>query len=462
MGTNEQNKDTDVFVSNIGDIIEYLRGRNPDCCFVFVSPFYSNRREETSGNVKGTGALTSFKVGDHEDAMLEVENGTSEIITNSENIIVVPNFSYFESFMNNKTVFDHLSDCLNHPNDFGSNVYAQNILHTLGVIDDCAHTETYVKGRVEATCVTAGNSGDKVCSVCGHIVEAGTEIAALGHDWKLDREREVKYCSRTCGVEEIPVYIISFYGKEDKLLYEAVVDVTEDSLGYLSESDISTANAVAPYLYGYIHTGWDTELSTETGFESSRTVTAVYERDTAAYNTVVKDAEGNNISTEQVQFDQRFTVNSETAKSFLVKDQVVGGEGSVTLYGCGTNLEITASNEVAPEKISVAILDTVTDEKINGKNVYRVFVHVYNPTETEISKVGVLFAPGSVYTDDASFTLETLPSGKFATLSSDGATSDLLATFNGISNGVTRVVRAFAVADGTNIYSGVVDSHAFN
>lgn len=462
LGTNEQNKETDVFVSNIGDIIEYLRGRNPNCCFVFVSPFYSNRREETVGSVKGSGALTSFRVGDHEDAMLDVENGTSEIITNGENIVVVPNFSYFESFMENKTVFDHLSDCTNHPNDFGSNVYAQNILHTLGVIDDCSHSETYVKGRVDATCEDAGYTGDKVCSVCGYTIETGSIIDSLGHDWKLDREREVKYCSNSCGAEGIPVYFISFFGKNDKLLYEAVIEVDEDGLGYLSEADITAANEAAPYLYGYDHSGWDADISVQTSFEASRIITAVYYRETDSYDTIIKDAQGNEIAKNNVEFDQRFTVRSDTAKSFLVNGQVIGGEEGVTLYGCGTSFEITASDETAPEEISVAILDTVTNEKISGKNVYRVFVHVYNPLNADISNVGVLFAPGSIYTDNDSFTIEGLPKDKFVTLTSDGPTYDLMATFSGINNGVSRAVRAFVTSNGANVYSGFVDKHNFN
>ncbi len=459
LGTNEQNKETDVFVSNIGEIIEYLRGRNPDCCFVFVSPFYSNRREETSGNVTGTGALTSFRVGDHEDAMLAVENGTSEIITNGENIVVVPNFSYFEGFMGNKTVFDHLSDCLNHPNDFGSNVYAQNILHTLGVVADCTHAETYTKNAVEATCEEVGYTGDKICTVCGHVVEAGAEISANGHDWLVDKERGVKYCANECGTAEIPVYIVTFFGKDDKVIYEAVIEV-EDGVGYLTDEDVAAANAAAPYVYGYTFTGWDDEVDTDVAFGSDSSIKALYERNTKTYNTVLNDSKGNKIDSQQIQFDQRFTVKDDGATAFLVDGQVVGGAGSVTLYGCG-ELTIEASTTVEAEELSVSILKTVT-EVVNDKNVYRVFVHVYNPLDAEISKLGVMFAPGSAYIDDASFTMERLAADKYITLDADIDTHDLLATFNGIKNDVTRVVRAYAEVNGKNVYSGKVHKHTFD
>lgn len=454
LGTNEQSLATETFVSNVGEIIEYLRTRNPDCCFVFVSPFYSNRRELD-------GTLTSFNVGDHEDAMLAVENGTSEIITNGENIVVVPNYSYFESFMNNKTVFDHLSDCTNHPNDFGSNVYAQNVLHTLGVIDDCAHTETVTKGAVDPTCEEVGYTGDKVCTVCGYIVESGTENSAIGHDWQVDKDREVKYCANECGTEELPIYIITFYSMDEKVIYEAVVDVV-DGEGYLSEADITAANEAAPYVYGYAFIGWDNEVSAEIPFYASDSITATYQRDTRSYNTVLKDSQGNEIDTQQIEFDQRFTVTDDGATAFLVDGQVVGGKGSVTLYGCG-ELTIEASTTATADELSVSILKTVT-EVVNDENVYRVFVHVYNPAEVEVSKLGVMFAPGSAYTDDASFTIEGLnsTSGKYITLDADVETRDLLASFGGIKTGVTRVVRAYAVANGENVYSSKVDKHTFN
>ena len=74
----------------------------------------------------------------------------------------------------------------------------------------------------------------------------------------------------------------------------------------------------------------------------------------------------------------------------------------------------------------------------------------------------VLFAPGSVYTDKEAFTIETLPQDKFVTLSADVPTNDLMATFSGIRNGVSRVVRAYVTSNGANIYSNFVDRHEFN
>ena len=52
-----------------------------------------------------------------------------------------------------------------------------------------------VKNAAEATCTEAGYTGDKVCSVCNEVLEKGTVIPALGHDYKAG------VCTR-CGQAE--------------------------------------------------------------------------------------------------------------------------------------------------------------------------------------------------------------------------------------------------------------------
>ena len=328
------------------------------------------------------------------------------------------------------------------------------------VVDALGHTPETLDGKAP-TCTAAGLTIGSKCSVCDKTLEAQQEIAPLGHDWKIDAEREVKYCANNCGAEEIPVYVVRFYGRSERLLYETAVEIGEDNMGYLTDADIASANAVAPYLYGYDHIGWDIELSTNTPIEMSRNILAVYQRETKLYNTVVEDTDGTVIETKELEFDQRFVVESETAKSFLVNGQVVGGQGNVTLYSCGSDLTVTVSENEAPEEISVALLKTDA-ELVNGKYVYRVFLHVYNPLEEDVSEIGVMFAPGSAYTTDANFTMETLDTGKYITLPTELETNDVLATFTGIKAGVTRVVRAYAKSGNTTTYSNLVVKHTFN
>ena len=50
------------------------------------------------------------------------------------------------------------------------------------VVDD--HSKTKIVGAKEATCTSKGYTGDKVCSVCGKVLEYGTEIAELNHTYE--------------------------------------------------------------------------------------------------------------------------------------------------------------------------------------------------------------------------------------------------------------------------------------
>ena len=47
----------------------------------------------------------------------------------------------------------------------------------------CQHSQTHVTGAVEATCTTAGYTGDTCCVDCGKVMQAGSGIPANGHDY---------------------------------------------------------------------------------------------------------------------------------------------------------------------------------------------------------------------------------------------------------------------------------------
>jgi hypothetical protein len=48
---------------------------------------------------------------------------------------------------------------------------------------ECEHLLGDLFGAVTATCTEAGYTGDLVCADCGEVVEAGTVVAALGHNY---------------------------------------------------------------------------------------------------------------------------------------------------------------------------------------------------------------------------------------------------------------------------------------
>ena len=47
----------------------------------------------------------------------------------------------------------------------------------------CQHSKTQVTGAVQATCTTAGYTGDTCCADCGKVMQAGSGIPAKGHDY---------------------------------------------------------------------------------------------------------------------------------------------------------------------------------------------------------------------------------------------------------------------------------------
>lgn len=52
------------------------------------------------------------------------------------------------------------------------------------VVPATGHGETELKNQKDATCIEEGYTGDKVCAVCGEILEKGETIPKLAHDYK--------------------------------------------------------------------------------------------------------------------------------------------------------------------------------------------------------------------------------------------------------------------------------------
>jgi len=270
-------------------------------------------------------------------------------------------------------------------------------------------------------------------------------------------EGDKKVCANGCGLE-IALYTVTFMGKDEAPIYVATVEEGK----FLTEADIAAANAAIPYIYGYDVSGWDTEVSTETVIADNMTINAVYTRKTEEHKTGVTYSDG---TTEEcnVQFDQRFTVTDANATAFLVNGQVVGGAGSVKLYGCG-ELDLVASTEVVPTGVSVAILKTVK-EVINGENVLRVFTNIYNPENAVVEKSGVIITAGSIYDEKGAFEIDTLGVNERVIVESEVNANQMLATLGGITTEVPelrRVSRAYALIGGNYYYSSFIADDIFN
>ena len=120
----------------------------------------------------------------------------------SENVL---GFTFVDDMKNSgkcAVVYVTVSGCLN---------YEDYTIVVSLYVNDCTHANTVSKNAVSANCTEAGYTGDIYCADCGELLEEGTAIEALGHDfgeWFTVKEPTVfeeglekHVCSR-CGAEE--------------------------------------------------------------------------------------------------------------------------------------------------------------------------------------------------------------------------------------------------------------------
>ncbi len=67
----------------------------------------------------------------------------------------------------------------------------------------CNHPETTIRGRIIATCVTEGYTGDTHCKICGDLLESGTVVPTTDHRYG---ERPSTVINATCITERTEVY----------------------------------------------------------------------------------------------------------------------------------------------------------------------------------------------------------------------------------------------------------------
>ncbi len=95
-------------------IIDYIREINPDCSVVLVSAFVPNYNSTNIDNNLDTQEASYY-----------------ELLEEYDNITIAPVNSVYHSLQTVKDPADYTANCYNHPNDFGSSIYASTILATL-------------------------------------------------------------------------------------------------------------------------------------------------------------------------------------------------------------------------------------------------------------------------------------------------------------------------------------------
>lgn len=117
-GMNERWNSADTQNANTKNIIDYLRDKNPNVSIVLVSAFYPTFWDAS------TSTWSNYKLGEQED-------GYFELAKQYKNIAVAPVNTAFANLLAVKEGVDYISNGINHPNDYGVNLYADTITSTL-------------------------------------------------------------------------------------------------------------------------------------------------------------------------------------------------------------------------------------------------------------------------------------------------------------------------------------------
>lgn len=194
-GMNEKDNTAQQQNANTKQIIDYLRDKNPNVSIVLVSAFYPTFWEN--------GTWTNSNLGAQED-------GYFELAKQYENIAVAPVNTAFANILNAKEPVDYISNGINHPNDFGVNLYADTITSTLinsATVTAPKALELLTNGIVEGT----GNNKGKQTTAIYLLAEYDAPMYAGGKTANpkkiiLDDGNVASVVSRTFYVASKSVY----------------------------------------------------------------------------------------------------------------------------------------------------------------------------------------------------------------------------------------------------------------
>ena len=165
-GMNEPGQSKEGHNGKIKNLIDYLREKNPDVSIVLVSAFYPTFWNSNNST--------------WETRDLDVyEDGYFELAKEYNNIAVAPVNTAFTNVLNAKEGVDYISNGINHPNDFGANLYADTITSTLinsATVTAPKALELLTTGIVDGT----GNSEGKQTTAIYLLAEYDTPMYGGG------------------------------------------------------------------------------------------------------------------------------------------------------------------------------------------------------------------------------------------------------------------------------------------
>ncbi len=208
-GMNESSESKDEHKERIENLIKYLRNKNSNVSIVLVSAFYPTFWNSSNST------WNNYNLGIYEELYFELAE-------KYENIAVAPVNTAFTNVLNAKEGVDYIANGINHPNDFGANLYADTITSTLinsATVTAPKALELLTNGIVDGT----GNSAGKQTTAIYLLAEYDTPMYAGGKTANpkkiiLDDGNVADVVSRT-------FYVAS------KSVYDNLADKDKDNFG---------------------------------------------------------------------------------------------------------------------------------------------------------------------------------------------------------------------------------------
>ena len=189
-GMNEPGQSKEEHNRKIKNLIDYLREKNPNVSIVLVSAFYPTFWNSN----KSTWETRNLDV---------YEDGYFELAEQYENIAVAPVNTAFANILKAKEGVDYIANGINHPNDYGVNLYADVITATLknGATDDtCSHKNTKLHSAVPSTCKVQGHGAYTICEDCGEVISGSdAKLPLADHNYTENVDAEYLKSAANCG-----------------------------------------------------------------------------------------------------------------------------------------------------------------------------------------------------------------------------------------------------------------------
>ncbi len=255
-------------------------------------------------------------------------------------------------------------------------------------------------------------------------------------------------------------YTVSYVDQSDNILYKTYVKEGET----ISNDEILKASLSVPELHGYIRVLDENNLqlwdkSDREPIVEDTVFRPIYKSSAVKYSVKVETADSS--TTQEMVFDQRFTISDSNAKAWKVNGNIISYSTEITLYVSG-DMEIAASYDVVEKINTLTVMDT-----IKNRGSLSVLVHLNNAEEKEVESAGVLFVSGNTFdaVGNIDWTAENLGSYKSVDVAINNLSgSDYMCTLYGISTekDVTRVAKAYVkFTDGTILFSDATEKQVF-